>query len=278
MRLGGPVFANFSDPEGWLAALRQLGYSAAYCPVSSEADPATIQAYADAAHKANIVIAEVGVWNNPLNSDEPTRRAAIAKCQTQLALADEIGARCCVNIAGSRSQQWDGPHPDNLTPDTFDLIVETVRTVIDAIKPRRTFYTLEPMPWMYPHSPDSYLALIKAIARQQFAVHLDPVNMINTLPRYYNNGGFLRECFDKLGPYIKSCHAKDIILGEKLTLHLDEVRPGLGHLDYGVFLQEVNKLEPDMPLMVEHLQTEEAYTLAADHIRSVAQKLQIKVG
>jgi hypothetical protein len=31
-----------------------------------------------------------------------------------LALADEIGSLCCVNISGSRGSQWDGPHPDNL--------------------------------------------------------------------------------------------------------------------------------------------------------------------
>jgi sugar phosphate isomerase/epimerase len=277
MRLGGPVFSNSSDPDSWLFALQHYGYSAAYCPLSSEDDPATIQVYTKAAQKANVVIAEVGVWNNPLSPDEPTRRDALAKCQTQLALADEIDARCCVNVAGSRGQQWDGPHPHNLTADTFDLIVETVRVIIDAVKPKRTFYTLEPMPWMYPDSADSYLALIKAIDRQQFAVHLDPVNLVSSPQRFHNNGLLIKECFEKLGPYIKSCHGKDIVLAEKLTVHLDEVRPGLGNLDYGVFLQELDKLDPDTPLMVEHLKTEEEYVSAAAYIRSVANNMAIEI-
>ena len=272
MRLGGPIFQPFTDPDGWLAALRAAGYSTAYCPLDNQADPATIRAYADAAAKAGIVVAEVGAWSNPLSPDEPARRAAVAYCQAQLALADDIGARCCVNIAGSCSSQWDGPHPDNLTPATFDLIVDTTRAIIDAVKPQRTFYTLESMPWMYPDSPDSYLALIRAINRDRFAVHLDPVNMINSPQRFFANADFLRECFAKLGPYIKSCHGKDIALGEKLTVHLDEMRPGLGRLDYSVFLQELNNLDPDTPLMVEHLSTAEEYTAAADYIRSVAQK------
>ena len=72
-------------------------------------------------------------------------------------MADEIGARCCVNIAGSRGAKWDGPHPADLTPETFDLIVQSVREIIDAVKPTRAFYTLETMPWMYPDSADSYL-------------------------------------------------------------------------------------------------------------------------
>jgi len=89
--------------------------------------------YMQAAHNADIVIAEVGVWNNPLNRDEQARRKAIDDCQQRLALADALGALCCVNISGSRGNMWNAPDPDNLTDETFDLIVETVRTIIDAV-------------------------------------------------------------------------------------------------------------------------------------------------
>jgi len=206
MRLGGPLFVGCPDPDHWIAALRRRGYSAAYCPLE-RLDHTAIRAYADAAQEAGVVIAEVGAWSNPLSPDEETRRLALEKCRERLALADEIGARCCVNIAGSRGQRWDGPHPDNLTPDTFDLVVETVRGIIDAVKPTRTFYTLEPMPWMYPNSVESYLKLIEAIDRKRFAVHLDPVNLVCSPRRYYNNGALIRECFARLGPYVKSCRA-----------------------------------------------------------------------
>ena len=50
----------------------------------------------------------------------------------------------------------------------------TVREIIDAVRPTRAFYTLEPMPWAYPDSVDSYLRLIAAIDRRAFGVHLDP--------------------------------------------------------------------------------------------------------
>ena len=35
------------------------------------------------------------------------------------------------------------------------------------------------MPWTLPDSPDSYLELMGAIDRRQFAVHFDPTNLIN---------------------------------------------------------------------------------------------------
>ena len=87
-----------------------------------------------------------------------------------------------------------------------------MREIVDAVEPRRTFFTLEPMPWTLPDSPDSYLELMSAIDRRQFAVHLDPTNLINSPAKFYDNAGLLRECFAKLGPHIKCCHAKDITL------------------------------------------------------------------
>lgn len=275
MRLGGPIFGDTSTPQAWIAALRAAGYTAASCPIGNTADAGTVRAYADAAAEANIIIAEVGAWSNPLSPDEAERAAAISHCQKQLALADAVGARCCVNIAGSRGTQWDGPHPDNLTDATFDLIVQTVRGIIDAVKPDRACYALETMPWMYPDSPDSYLRLLQAIDRPQMAAHLDPVNMISSPQRFYGNADFLRECFAKLGPQIKTCHAKDIALGGRLTVHLDEVRPGLGGLDYHTFLTELDKLSPDTPLLLEHLLSEDEYALAARHVRAVAAELEI---
>jgi sugar phosphate isomerase/epimerase len=277
MRLGGPVFDPHSDPDAWIAALQRLGYRAAACPVKNDADDQAILAYACAAQKAGVIIAEVGAWSNPISPDPQTRTTAIRFCQEQLALADRIGARCCVNIAGSRGERWDGPHPHNLTRDTFDLIVETVRQIVDAVNPTRTFYTLETMPWAYPDSADAYLDLIRAVDRERFAVHLDPVNLISSPQRFYRNDDLIRDCFRKLGPYIQSCHAKDIRLGDALTVHLDEVRPGTGALDYRTYLQELTKLDPDTPLMLEHLPTAEEYALAAEHIRGTAYRLGISL-
>lgn len=271
IRLGGPLPGNYTDPSEWVRAVKSLNYSAAYCPVQPGSPGELIRSFREAAKKNNIIIAETGVWNNMLDPDEKTRKAAVEKNVIFLQLADEIGAKCCVNISGARGEIWDGPYPGNYSAETFDLIVETVRKIIDQAKPSSAFYTLEPMPYMLPDSPDSYLSLIKAVDRKQFGVHLDPVNMISSPQRYYNNGAFLKECFQKLGPYIKSIHAKDITIMPELTLHLEERRPGLGTIDYSVFLHEVSRLG-DIPFMLEHLKTQEDYKLAADFIRSTGDR------
>jgi sugar phosphate isomerase/epimerase len=276
IRLGGPVFKKYSNPDEWISSLKELNYKAAYCPVKLGASSDEIKSYKTAAQKANIVIAEVGAWSNPIDPDKTKAKTALEKCINSLQLSDEIGASCCVNISGSRNpEKWAGPHNDNLTPETFDLIVETTRKIIDAVKPTNSFYALETMPWSYPDSVESYEKLVKAIDRKQFAVHFDPVNLVISPQVYYKNGEMISEAFKKLGPFIKSCHAKDILLlDDELTPHLPEVRAGLGNLNYAVFLKELSKLN-GIPLMLEHLKTEEEYIQAANYIRSIGQKNSI---
>lgn len=275
MRLGGPVFLKNLDPESWVNALKIEGYRAAVCPISHEVDNHIIKQYRDIAKKNDIVIAEVGAWSNPISPNAIVRKEALDFCKKQLELAEKVGAICCVNIAGSRGKQWDGPHELNFSDETFEMIVDSVREIIDDVNPRHAFYGLETMPWIYPDTTDSYLALIKAIDRKQFGVHLDPVNMISNPKTYYSNGAMMKDFFTKLGPYIKTCHAKDISLSGQLTVNLEEVIPGKGTLDYDTYLTELNTLNPDIPLIIEHLSTQEEYQQAAQHIRSCAEKLKI---
>jgi sugar phosphate isomerase/epimerase len=276
VRLGSPLTQTWDSPDGWVAVLRERAFRAAYWPLGDDADADTVRAYADAAAAADIVIAEIGAWSNPISPDEATRTAALELCKRRLELADRVGARCCVNLAGSRGDEWMGPHPENLSRETFALIVDSVREIIDAVEPQRTFYTLEPMPWTLPDSADSYLELMAAIDREQFAVHFDSTNLINSPARFYDHAGLMRECFAKLGPHIKCCHAKDITLANELTVHLAEAIPGRGAFDFEVLLREMDRLDPDTPILVEHLTHDWEYAEAAAHIRSVADSLGLK--
>ncbi len=279
MRLAGRLFTRWDDPGGWIAAVRQAGYSAALCPVAIGAGDAEVRAYRDAAAAAGVVIAEVGAWSNAISPDPAERAAALEKNRAALDLADRIGARCCVDVAGSRSSEfWYAAHPDNLSRETFDLIVETVRSIIDAVKPTRTVYALETMPWIWPDSPGAYRELLDAIDRKAAGVHLDPVNLVSSPQRYFRNGDLIRECFRELGPLIASCHAKDVRLDpRRLTVHLDEVVPGEGALDYRVFLTEAAKLPADTTLVMEHMETEEEYRRGAAYIRGIGRSIGVVV-
>jgi sugar phosphate isomerase/epimerase len=118
---------------------------------------------------------------------------------------------------------------------------------------------------------------MKAIGRKQFAIHLDPVNMVLSPSIYYNTGDLIRDAFKKLGPHIRSVHAKDILI--RLTapqVQFDEVIPGQGILDYPVLLKEIARL-PEIPLMIEHLKTAEEYLQAAEFIRETGKNIGVDV-
>jgi sugar phosphate isomerase/epimerase len=279
IRLGGPIFVQTDDPEELALAHRKLGYRAAYCPNVSLNDSAHIRAVTDAFAKHDVVIAEVGRWVNLMDAD-PQKRAANLKLVTAgLALAEAVGALGCVDIAGSFNRtSWFGPDPHNVSREFFDAAVENARKIIDAVKPKRAKFSYEVMGWAIPDSADSYLALIKAIDRPTFAVHLDPCNLVNSPQKFYRNTELLNECFDKFGRWIVSCHAKDLTWDVEMNVHFREVRPGAGSMDYATFLRRLAGLGHVAPLMLEHLPNAHEYDLGREYLYELGAKIGVGFG
>jgi sugar phosphate isomerase/epimerase len=277
IRLGGPIFLRSDDPRDLAREHRRLGYSAAYCPSAQASDSDRVRAIRAAYLAENVVIAEVGAWRNMLDPDPQKRADNLRYVTERLALAEAVGARCCVDIAGSYNPTvWYGANPKNLSREFFDATVQNCRSVIDAVKPRATRFSIEMMGWLLPDGPDTYLELIRAVDRPAFAVHMDVCNGVNSPTRMYNNSAFIRECFTKLGKWIVSCHAKDLAWVPEYQVHLKEVVPGRGEIDYATYLGELSKLPVDAPLMLEHLQTAEEYDEGRSYIRSVGDRIGIR--
>jgi sugar phosphate isomerase/epimerase len=272
IRLGAPIFLNSDDPRELAREHRRLGYSAAYCPkIATVENPALLTEIRKAFAAENVVIAEVGAWVNMLDPDSEKRKANLRYVTERLALSEAVEARCCVDIAGSyHPTVWYGPHPKNVSREFFDATVENCRRVIDAIKPKRTKFTIEMMGWSLPDGPDSYLELIHAVDRPAFGVHMDVCNGINSPARFYRNSEFIAECFRKLGPWIASCHAKDLEWKVELNVHFAEVAPGKGAVDYAAYLRQISNLPVDAPLMLEHLKTADEYQEGKQYIQKVA--------
>ena len=270
LRLGGPLFISDADPEAWAQRAVELRYRAVYAPGTALDDKDRIRAILNAVKKRNLIIAEVGRWNNLMDADPEKRAANLQSVTDGLALADELDARCCVNIAGSfNKDRWDGPHPKNVSDEYFDLAVENTRKIIDAVKPKRAKFAYEMMGWMLPDSPDSCLRLIKAIDRPMFGVHVDIANMINSPDKFWNNGRLIHETFDKLGPMVLSAHAKDLKWVPAANIHFVECVIGEGEIDFATYLKRMAALPHDVPLMIEHMASAEDYDRCNQHLFKV---------
>ncbi|MEO7221425.1 MAG: sugar phosphate isomerase/epimerase [Devosia sp.] len=287
VRLGGPI-AYEGDPETYARAHVEFGYRAAYMPNVKLENREEIAAIVKAMAASDLIIAEAGAWKNLIAHDEATRRANLDFAVHQLALADEMGVRACVayhGTAGHAGDPWQlsdnynyGPHPDNQSEAGFQRALETARYVIDMVKPKRTKFSLEMVPWLVTDTAENYLRLLKAIDRPQFGAHIDAANMIISPRLYFNTGKMIRDGFALLGPWIVSCHAKDIVMQGgpgNISFHMDEVVPGEGNLDYGAYLTEIDKLGRDVPLMLEHFDVP-GYRRGLAHIKTVAAEIGVE--
>lgn len=267
MRIGISTSLGACNASEWADRLSSLGCRSAVFPLNCESSEEEIEEYVNEAKKHDLLIAEVGIWRNALSLDEEERKANLEYSIKQLALADRIGARCCVNVAGACGPIWDGGYKANFSPEMWKKTVEMVRTVIDEVKPKNTFFTLEPMPWMVPTGPEEYLRLIEDVDRDKFAVHMDIINMINGYERFFWHEEFLEKTFNLLGKKIRSCHIKDVKLLNAYTFMLQECACGEGDFNLEKYVELIDRVDSEMPVLIEHIDSDEKYVEILQYTR-----------
>ena len=114
------------------------------------------------------------------------------------------------------------------------------------------------------------------VADPRCKVNLDPTNMVH-LNNHFHTTELLNQCFDLLGEDIMGCHAKDsYILPHTQTVHVQEVCPGGGRLDYETYIARLSRMKWPRSLLPEHFPAEqnpEAYA----YMRKIAAKLGVTI-
>ena len=268
MFLGTSSPLAHNTPEEWAAKHKALGLKTVNFPVNCTEGEEKIMAYKKAADEAGLTIAEVGIWRNTLAADPAERQQWIDYAVEELKMADRIGARCCVNVVGTPyGPRWDGGYRENFSEELWSMAVKMIQEIIDRAQPQHTKFSIESMPWMIPSSPDEYVRLMEAVNRPAFGAHLDVVNMITSPERYFFNDRFLEECFTKLKGHICSCHLKDINLKQEYTFQLEECACGKGTLDIELYAKLATAEDPEMPMIIEHLTTDEEYLESVEYVK-----------
>ena len=278
MRLGAPALSSNPTIPANSPANIAAWVTAPYTPPCDVNDRDRIKAIIKEYAAQDVVIAEAGAWKNMQDPDPDKRKANLAYVQERLALADELGSRCCVDTAGSHSRTYRTAPPRNITPAFIEATVENCRNLIDAVKPTRTKFTIEMMSYTFPTGPDDYLKLIKAVDRKEFGVHLDVSNVMGSPEQMYHNTRVIHECFQKLGKWIISCHAKDLVWEDYPQICLRETIPGRGSMDYKTYLTEIASLPGDVTLMLEHCDKPEEYDEGRHYVQKLARQIGLDYG
>lgn len=254
MRLGGPIFKNDISIKDAVQTHKDLGFGAAFCNWID--DDVKRNEFVKAFAEADIWLAEYpGYGINILDTEPAVRQKNIDEICSRLEKADIMGTRCCVIHGGSvETGKWGTANPENMSEASFEESVKIIQSIIDKVKPGTTKLVLETESYLFPDSPENYKRFIDAVDKSEFAVHLDPVNITCSPRLVYFNDDFLKNCFNILGPWIVSCHAKDFnMVPVWPTVKIDETFIGDGVLNYQVYLNEISKLSVQPTLMIEHL-------------------------
>lgn len=280
---GNPIPSNSANlaiyDEDRIAALhRQKGFRAAYAPCVPMDDTARIRRVTKAFADQDVTLAEVGFWENILDQDPSARKRARTQAMERFAAADEMGVRCFITTTGA---QVYGSVNDNVTEDEnipdadLQAAADFANEVLIAVKPRRCVFTYEMFPLTALDSVSQMEKLLKAVDRPGFGVHLDLTNLYSSARAFFYRRQILNQCVQSFGDRIVSCHVKDMVLRPGLSVMLEERMIGRGHVDIGAYIRAMHEINPNMPVMLEHMNTQSEYDEAAQAIQEIAQKVAV---
>ena len=243
-----------------------------------------------AAFAANdMFVSEFAIRNYHLlvHEDKAVRSQGIENVKQRIADARALDAHGVTVhwFAGQAQNWWTDEVWSRLVASSAEVAAEAESVGIDL-----GFHSFVLGPW---DSPEQHRRLIDDVASPRMKVLFDPVNMM-THRHVLDTTGFLNHCFDLLGPDIIGAHAKDVdIDGEHWVIKIDEIPPGTGTLDYETFLLQMDRLEGDVVLTIEHLRdvgvsgstvspnlvyynTDRETQLAKEYIEEVANRVGVK--
>ena len=220
-----------------------------------------------------------------LGSPDPAlHREALEQFRTQLRIARTLGAHC---VGFGWGKEFTSPNPAIWAEDTWRERIDGVADLIELAEEAEMDVAGHPLYFSPLNSVERYQELLQAVASPRLKVLMDIVNI--TLPHMaFNTTDHVERIFDALGEHIVAIHAKDVkIAGGGLQrvpktekglalIHVDEVVPGTGILDYATVLRRLGELDQDVTIHVEHFQYED--TIAGQqYIRSVARDVGVEL-
>ncbi|MBI4529892.1 MAG: sugar phosphate isomerase/epimerase [Candidatus Latescibacteria bacterium] len=204
-----------------------------------------------------------GYWQNLVTPDETKRREAVGTLHAALRLAGWMGARGIDTGPGSMNP--DGPwfpHPTNWTEVCRRQLVKSLKECAKVAEDAGVYLSLEAHQLVTLKTPEITKEILDEVDSPWVRSDYDSANWI-TLETIYDTTSAINHHFDVLGGHIVSCHAKDIWVENRLTLHLQDGCPGKGLMDFRTLFRRMEALSSDYPVIAEGNGTEELPAVSA---------------
>ncbi|MEC0267150.1 sugar phosphate isomerase/epimerase [Paenibacillus anseongense] len=224
----------------------------------------------DAFRDANLPIVCISGYTNIIHPDPKKREQNLFGLQTLLKFARDLGTPYVISETGTYNTEsdwvWD---PKNGSEEAYEETCRQIESLAKFAYDHGSVFLVENYVNNVIGSVDALTRLLSDVNHPGLGLLMDPTNYFTD-----SNIGHVDETLNRIfhtfGDKIKIAHAKDCKPAEDLSekhAEIDAVEshtfrgagavelpaPGLGILNYDLYLQKLSKLHPNIPIIIEHL-------------------------
>lgn len=224
----------------------------------------------DAFRDANLPIVCISGYTNIIHPDPAIREKNLFGLKTLLKYARDLGSPYVISETGTYNTEsdwvWD---PKNGTEEAYEEICKQIEELSKFAYDHGSVFLVENYVNNVVGSVDKLNRLFSDVNHPGLGLLMDPTNYF-TDTNIDDVDGELNRIFNALGDRIKIAHAKDCKPAEDTSekhADIDAVEshtfrgagavelpaPGLGILNYDLYLQRLSKIHPNIPIIIEHL-------------------------
>ncbi len=225
----------------------------------------------DTFRRYDLPICAVSGYTNLVHPDPARRKHNIERLKTIIRHARELGTPYVISETGTHDPDSDWVHhPKNKTEDGYAICRDVIADLVDCAREHGAVFCTETYVNNVIGSVAETLRLFADIDDPCLGLLMDPTNYFED-HNIDDMDAELGRIFDALSGHIKIAHAKDvkraasdqgvqlanIDAGEGHALRgvgkIELPPPGLGSLNYDLYLQRLCRDHPNIPIIIEHL-------------------------
>ncbi len=224
----------------------------------------------DTFRDADLPIVAISGYTNIIHPDPVKRKENVDNLKGLLRNARNLGTPYVISETGTFDTESDWVyHEKNGTEEGYQLIKDTIKELAEYAYEHGAVFLVENYVNNVIGSVDKLLRLFSDVDHPGLGLLMDPTNYF-TDDNIDDIDGELNRIFNALGDRIKVAHAKDCKKAENTAEKHADIdaseshtfrgaggvelpAPGLGSLNYNLYLQRLSALHPNIPIIIEHL-------------------------
>jgi len=220
----------------------------------------------------NLPISCISGYTNLVHPDPAKRKANLDHLKDLIRYANELGSPYVISESGTFDHDSDWVHhPQNKTEEGYEDCRDVIGDIVEFSREHGVTFLVETYVNNVIGSIEETLRLFADITDPHLGLLMDPTN-------YFEEHNIekmditLNQIFNALASKIKIAHAKDVKLAtsaqgvQMADMDASEAHalrgvgmielpaPGLGSLNYDLYLQRLSSYHPNIPIIIEHLE------------------------